>query len=493
MIYQNRNVSRTIEHESKTTRQIHISKALQKYEKKNVLTPRKQSQNIEYTTIQRDKNKHTAGDLYYGINSVRYNALDTLNIFNVKTGTVNDPASVDSLNKLSNITSVFSSNRDYMSGYFNVKNKIPNLGAAGIQDTIILDWLLFVKNNWSYIDIDKKINMFKLNNNSGDNNIKKNGINDSSKMVGEWQKDIVSAYDNKTIQGLTAESRNNVNAWMWYVFFRKISKLGIKFAVENKKVIHFNMNAPYEGVTYPHHTLAYKDAANTSLEKQPITHSEIRYINRNYGFNHPYIHMFYYGSAVAGLIDDERMNEFATMADKGDMSTLEKSKPLSENDYFRKMTWDEIRKYIGNFGEMNEYIEARAKRIFDNFLNAVRSITNKKEWHDRRKPTGIQNINALMNGDKAKVVDDSNVMKIKKIAEIREIILSRLGKNQDRCTDTKTFYALIINCIPDNIEDYEKKEVSLDKKCLIVNELKNSIDKIGLFKFGKVEKKALCC
>lgn len=106
----------------------------------------------------------------------------------------------------------------------------------------------------------------------------------------------------KTVQDADPEYHPIVNGWFWDAFFRRTSKLGIKFTIQEDKVVHFNRRAPGNpGKARPDSTVDAAAAANQP-GRQPITHSEYRYLVRKGLLVSPHVDVY----AGESVVNDPR-------------------------------------------------------------------------------------------------------------------------------------------------------------------------------------------
>lgn len=277
---------------------------------------------VNTTTLQLNKKDHHQGDLYYGISDPRYDLAD-------KKGAVRrkeDPVSIDNINAETQLTDIFTGGGDYFAGYFNLmnllKSKTYNIRLAWSQAG--KEWIQFLqrRQNLDYLSVEKHYRNVKdrdpnIQQDPTKDRITKNGRGGDlpvGKDVDELQRAIVRAYENGTVNAAIAGGGKNykdeANRWIFDVFFRRTSKLGIKFTVERNKVIHMNVYAPPHGGK-PATTL--DKSANEMMKngggRQPITFSELRYIYKEYGENHANIDLAYYKPNVGGNVQDAPQGE----------------------------------------------------------------------------------------------------------------------------------------------------------------------------------------
>lgn len=395
--------------------------------------------------IQLAKTDHEEGDLHYGIHAARidgYGAMPAGAGVVHAGGSAENPVTVDQLNALSGITNTFDrADGDYMRGYFDVMAMLAGHATVGAGGTRPQRWLDFLKANMAYLSIDKHIAQIQSPGaTAGDptkDRLNKNGLPPGLGETHDGKRDaIVAAHALQQRDPAHAAYDGHVSAWMWDVFFRRTSKLGIKFAAEENHVIHMNNFAPaWGGGANPASTIT-ADAVPAAHARLPITHSEMRYINRNYGPDHANIDMYHKDSDAGGPI----------------------TRPA-------------------NVGHMDAYANARATRIQTAFLNAVLTKTQLPGWNAitgsifRSRPTGV---NAIRNELRS---THTNAMKL---TRIMAMALARTGAARGRHARTRAFYQLISE-IPANIHLYLQPGTTAEVNNAITNSLKALLPRVNAF------------
>ncbi|MDC8756945.1 hypothetical protein [Janthinobacterium fluminis] len=377
------------------------------------------------SVIQKVKTDHTAGDLHYGIHAARmagYGAMPSVGVHPLAT----NPITVDNLNALSGITAAFKrGDGDYMRGYFDVLAML-NAHVNGAVADKPGRWLDFLKTRISYLSIDKHIAQIQM---AGATAVDptKDRLNKNGKApdatIGETNKGkqnaIVAAHTNGKLAAAHVKYKEHVSAWVWDVFFRRTSKLGIDFTISEARVIHMNTYGPaWSGGA----ATLLTDAAGTSgHSRQPITHSEMRHINRTYGANHAQIDA--YNMPIGGGI----------------------GRAAGE-------------------GEMLSYLNTRTQNTF---LSAVLEKTNLDGWRTRAdsmflsRPSGVSTIRKEINSG-----HPGNT----KLENIRATAHAKTGPAKGRHADTITFYSLLDN-IPINVSVYNQAGTAQAVNDVITNSL----------------------
>ncbi len=279
---------------------------------------------VESKVIQQAKEEHGVGDLHYGIHQPRVDGLNAMNVEDpLATPTpAQDPLTVDELNRLSNVTSTFTrgnSTNNFMAGYFDVIQMLTTRPNPVVASPIKSErWLDFLKENIDYLKIDKQIAQIgSLNSTNAPptkDRLNKNGATPDAiagQTINGKRQAILAAFAARTsILPAHADYEGIIDSWVWDVFFRRTSKLGIKFTVAEGKVVHFNNDSP-GNPTKGRPDTTVSNAAETPVRgRQPITHSEMRYINRT------------------ALIDSNNVDVYRNAADVNDPRTGDEGQML---------------------------------------------------------------------------------------------------------------------------------------------------------------------
>jgi Domain of unknown function (DUF4157) len=403
--------------------------------------------------IQKIKTEHDAGDLHYGMHQQRIDGHGAMPQAGLAVmppfGTDANPVTVDELNQLSNITNTFTAGdndpttADYTAGYFAVIALLTAHAIVGAGATRTERWLNFLKNNLDYLRIDKQVAQIQAPGAvaapATKDRLNKNGRAPAGLLTNDGKRDaIVASFGVQHFDAAGhAAYRELVNQWVWDVFFRRTSKLGIKFTVEEGHVIHMNDFAPARGVLPDRQVSG--DAANPQRSRQPITHSEMRYINRNLGAGHARIDMYQYNAAGAAAFDR-----------------------------------------AGNPGLMAAYEAARTVRIQDSFIDAILTKTNLVGWNTRAssifrsRPTGVSDIRTeAMSGHANNI----------KLQTIRQTAIGRARAADGRHIDSILFYSKVATNIPANINLYQMGGTPPDVNLAITNDLKKNKPDIDGYAF----------
>lgn len=392
--------------------------------------------------VQRVKTNHDIGDLHYGLHQNRIDGY--MNMPEEGGGvkavhpTVQNPITVDQLNADSNITHTFDrADGDFMHGYFDVIDLLNAHAVVGAGGTKTERWLDFLKANLDYLSIAKHVAQIQTADATAvtptKDRLNKNGQAPAGILTNDGKRDaIVAAYAAHQWDPAHAAYNAMVSAWVWDVFFRRTSKLGIKFTVEENKVIHMNTYAPPRGLNpATRHDIA---AANPVRARQPITHSEMRYINRSYGPNHANIDSYHHVNALGTT-------------------------------------------RLAVHGEMGPYRTLRANQIQNSFLAVTLAKTNLPGWGAkagnifRSRPTGVSDIRTEL-----RTANDNST----KLVNIRRIANPKIGVAGGRHADTRAFY-ILVNRIPANIDTYGQAGTSIESNNNITNSIKNLTPQMDAF------------
>ncbi|CAZ97224.1 hypothetical protein [Zobellia galactanivorans] len=256
----------------------------------------------------RDKTVHNKGDLHYGLHSARYQGMsqiskETNNPFHdPQNPKNNDPLTIDNLNDNSLVIDKLTDGPDYMENYFELiewlKTRKPRQGLNHAKNE---EWLKFLKDNIKYLQLDKQIAQVK----SGGEDIEptkdrlhKNGLLKDKSSVEEIKRALIDSFDSK--RGVSEKYQEHINRWVYDAFFRRTSKLGIDYTINNGNRIHFNTASEFDkkGKSIVSH------AENPEKkQRQPITDSEIRHIHRKYGHDHPQMDLYSFDSFTEAGIE----------------------------------------------------------------------------------------------------------------------------------------------------------------------------------------------
>lgn len=278
--------------------------------------------------VQLTKEQHAVGDLHYGVSDPRYQGAQNMDKADPgATPTADeDPVSVDALNAQSALTAEFTRiNDDYVYGYHNVIGMLEKRPApsGSVIPPMPMRWLDFLKQNIDYLKLDRQVQQVKANAPAPEtkDKLNKNGPSPTGTQTLDGKRSaIVEAFDWGSViaAGIDSAYVPLVNGWTWDAFFRRTSKLGIKFTVEQNKVVHFNTDAPGNLAKGRPDSRVDVDAASPARARQPITHSEMRYVNRTGLVNGPHVDA-YHGAAnvnaprtgnegrMTGYVDNRRL------------------------------------------------------------------------------------------------------------------------------------------------------------------------------------------
>lgn len=270
------------------------------------------------------KTEYYSGDLYYGYSEVRYvgmqkNGEDLGNEqLRLRKSTPQDPLTVDHLNLFSGVSDKIKKGKDKVKNYFEFISYLEN-NTFTDQTSLPNRWLAYLKEHIDQLKLDKEIEQMRSGylaveptkdrfhkNISTQNNNSEDGL--KSAIIGAYTKKEILPYTppqslvqklQNALQGNTKPNPKNrhphrglINEWLTTAFFRKTSKLGIDFAIKEGNVIHFNTFSSYS--YSPDKSITHEAEHPVKDQKQPITHSELRKINRTYGHNHPQVDLYWF-------------------------------------------------------------------------------------------------------------------------------------------------------------------------------------------------------
>lgn len=237
-------------------------------------------------TAQRLPTEHDEGDFHYGVSEPRYDGFDDMNKTSSAAATQNEanPVSVDYLNHLTGVTGTFNI-ADRTAGYFATIQKLEGFTYSSAQaGEKGHRWLDFLKRNKDYLDLAPLVNSIQSTatpTRHSKNKLTKNGPAPTGSLTETGKRDaIVLAYAAKATSAAPVDYQTLVNGWISDAFFRKTSKLGIDFTMTEGKVVHFNMDSPGNLLKGRADSTVDVAATANAAGRQPITHSELRYVNR---------------------------------------------------------------------------------------------------------------------------------------------------------------------------------------------------------------------
>ncbi len=267
------------------------------------------------------KNKHHQNDLYYGLSSVSL-APHIQESFGISIELIDTEAiTMGRLNNRSGITSrlanldfdlsdldqrrddkraLLRSDQDSIKGYFNVLKMLKENTFNPNSDNVYERWLAFLKQNIDYLSLDKEIRAVSRNELEDGKDLLMKNLNDDNRFVkhsSSTRNRIIEVlpemFKQKNMDNAEFRDRRLINPWMRNAFFRRTSKLGIDFAIQEGKRIHFCLDLDQidERSIGISNFSEFADKQNEPVDVS-ITQSELRYINRKYGFDHPQIDFF---------------------------------------------------------------------------------------------------------------------------------------------------------------------------------------------------------
>lgn len=250
---------------------------------------------------ERDKHTHVQGDMHYGFLRPRDSGMRKIFFDKEPQITKDDPWTVRNISHLSGIKNIMSNDnkKDVVQGYFRVLEMLKHY--SPVTNPSMTDrWVAFLKDHRDYLQLDKQIEALKVGSRGvarAKDRLLKNNIPLFAKLpVEDLRNAVLEAFEAKGYSNLewSPELKKALESWVIKAYNRRISKLLLSFVLKEAKTVHFNVFSAFNQAQ-PN---AAKNAENLEDGFQPITFSELRYINRKYGHMHPQIDIYYFNPDV---------------------------------------------------------------------------------------------------------------------------------------------------------------------------------------------------